>query len=216
VRKNSRVNRVRNLRSRASAILFAGVLFGCAAYLWSQPLPSPSVTRIVYYMPGSNLSDTGRQGYCWTGSIAAPFRGDGWRCMAENSIFDPCFTIGEGAFVACGANPAAAEPGFLLTLNQPLPTVGSLQRGAAPDNIWLLLLPDGNYCTRFTGTRPFVGKRIASFGCTSRDPQANVILLDEPDTRRSLWLVSRATLADSPSGWKIKTLETVPVQSAWK
>lgn len=196
--------------------LIAGVLFGRAAPLWGQQPHAPEATRVIYYQPGNNLSDTGRQGYCWTSSIAAPFRADGWRCMEGNAISDPCFMIGHDSFVACGANPAINEPGFLVTLNKPLPRVEHPQRGSAPDNVWLLLLPDGVYCTRFTGTRPFIGKRVATFACSSTDLRANVIVLDEPDTRHPLWLVSRATIADSPTGWKIKTLETVPVQAAWK
>jgi hypothetical protein len=207
--------------SHRLAVPFVAIIFALAPLLTAVPAraqqhASPEATRVLYYQPGANLDDTGRQGYCWTGSIAVPFRGDAWRCIEENAISDPCFTTSDPDAVVCGMNPATGEPGFRLTLTKPLPVPQPSQHDTSPENIWLLRLADDTYCTRFTGTRPFLGKSVATFSCTARDPKANVVLLDEPDTRRDLWIVSRVTLVDSPRGWRVKTLESVPVQTAWR
>ena len=190
----------------------------CAGGLYSlaQSPRTPEATRVVHFQASPNASDKGRQGYCWTTSIAAPFRGDAWRCMEESQVFDPCFQNVDGTAAVCGMNPARAEPGFLLTLTKPLPTRDQLRQVPPTESALLLQLSDFTYCTRFTGTRPFVGRSIATFACNSNPPGANVVLLDAPEPRRRLWVVRRAVLVEKPSGWAAKSIDYVPVETAWK
>jgi flagellar basal body-associated protein FliL len=130
----------------------------------AQPLTDTSnFTKVISFQPSEILPSTIMSGNCWTNSIAQPYRKDAFRCMVENSIYDPCFTTNQEGFVFCQMNPLKAES-FLIKLTEALPVV------EIPDEkqnnwAWFVKLKDGTYCSPYTGTRPFVDDKIAYYGC---------------------------------------------------
>src|SRR5580704_2213338 len=88
-------------------------------------------------------------GNCWTTSIATNRHG-AYRCMAGNSISDPCFTTSTPDIVVCDPNPVAGEPGFAMRVHGPLPASPPVKGTVMP---WLVELYDGIVCMPLTGTR---------------------------------------------------------------
>ena len=141
--------------------------------------PSTGRTEVIEFRPAMPKGPP-RMGYCWTTSIAFPSNG-AWRCMAGNSIQDPCFSSAVSGSVICGANPAISTEGFLLQLTKPLP-MPDAHLAASP--LWIVQLaigqgqipgpyampPPKTYCSRLTGTMPFVDGLAIPFSCW----QANV------------------------------------------
>jgi hypothetical protein len=112
---------------RATAAVFARAVLTaaacglvCAAAPVSASAQTVRATRVVSYVPViPRAAAVG--GHCWTRSLAAPNRSDADRCMAGDSIYDPCFAPRRpGAVVVCDVNPATGGPGFAMRLTRPL------------------------------------------------------------------------------------------------
>jgi hypothetical protein len=84
-------------------------------------------------------------GNCWTTSIAST-RSDAFRCMAGNSIEDPCFELNKTT-VACPTDPFKNN-GIVMQLDKPLPPAQS----PGPPQAFAMLLQSGAKCNRATGT----------------------------------------------------------------
>lgn len=180
---------------------------------WSQP--GENATAIIRYTPPTNLPDRGREGYCWTNSIAAPDRPDAWRCMEGNAIHDPCFALSGEKAVVCGVNPASGEGGFKLSLTKALPEPVQNAPSGQPWP-WLVELDDGTVCMRFTGTAPFLDGEAGHYGCSSKIPEEQILLMGDFNTRKPLWTARKAILVKSGSQWNIKSTESVPIKRIWK
>lgn len=204
--------KLRKTRSRILMALLACVLLTGA---WQQNSVG-ATTLVIRYMPSSTLPDSGREGYCWTDSIAAPYRADAWRCMEGNAIHDPCFSLPERQRVVCGTNPAAGKNGFALRLTKPLPKPDT-QSVPVPRNwAWLVELNDGTTCSPFTGTMPFIAGEVGTYGCSSKKKGQQIMLLGELDNRQPLWTARKATLVESGAEWIIKSSEAVPIRKVWQ
>lgn len=122
-------------------------IFGLAAVLFASPAqaaPTVVAHSSIVVFNARGMQATARQnGHCWTASIASQ-RSDAYRCMAGNSIYDPCFSISSKA-VACPTD-AAANRGIVIALTQPLP------QSAQTRNAWQMQLVSGAQCNRGTGT----------------------------------------------------------------
>lgn len=198
--------------SAVVALLACALLTGA----WQQPPEPAKATMVIHYTPPATLPDTGRSGYCWVGSIAAPYRADAWRCMEGNAIHDPCFSLADQKAVVCGANPATGNRGFRMTLANPLL---KNQVSSAPSDHpwpWLIELNDGTTCMQFTGTAPFVDGQVGHDGCASHDKEQQTLLLGELDNSKPMWTAKKATLVKSGSEWTIKSSESVPVKAVWQ
>ncbi len=188
----------------------------------AQNISGVTSTQIVQYEPQQPASSTPiEQGSCWTNSIAAPFRGDAWRCSVGNSIEDPCFQIPGSASLLCGANPAdpSATSSFVLQLTQALPKSQPVQGLQPSGQAWLVELPGGTRCTPFTGTLPFTATGdVASYGCAP-GPLGKDVDIFNINTSSSLWTAEIGTLTAAPvnstSGMPIITSSsTVPIIAA--
>jgi hypothetical protein len=200
-------------RTTSMALCIVGMLGLTACHRTGIIQPS---TVVVRYTPPTNLPNSGREGYCWRGSIAAPYRMDAWRCMEGNAIHDPCFELMDKQAVVCGANPVKGEKGFRLNLTKPLPTPEPHPATSDKNQAWLVELGDGAVCTPFTGTRPFISGQAAYYGCTSKSSDRQVLLLGDLGNSKPLWTAKRATLVKHELGWKIESTETVPVKAVWR
>ena len=192
----------------------AGIfLMLCATSVRAQVPVSPlivSETSVIRFTPAVPSGDV-REGMCWTESIAVT-RSGAWRCMVNNGISDPCFTIpGNHEQLVCGADPALKTDGFVLKLTKPLPK-SSHPRKAEP---WIFRLADNSICEAMTGTLSAVNGEPARWSCAVhiRDQvrPAGVVTKLTPG---KIWLADK--FPESAIGTQDATPEKVPVKAIWE
>jgi len=160
-----------------AALCFAAVawpspaLTGPATAQGSHP-PSTDV-RIFSPLAGGKLASgltaaASVSGKCFAASLASQGRPDAWRCMAGNTILDPCFESqppGAGP-LACAASPWSSQIRLLTP-------VGGVPRNQAnhgdlvSEMPWALELADGSRCTFLTGATLAVAGLRWNYGCSS-------------------------------------------------
>ena len=182
---------------------------------WPQSSGSTG-TQVIRYEPSGTLPDSGRNGYCWTSSIAAPFRPDAWRCTEGNVIHDPCFSLADQEQVVCGVNPVVKKSGFVLRLTKPLPQSNVSSNPASQNWAWMIELSDGTVCTPFTGTRPFISGETGFYGCNSINSAKQFLLMGDLDSSKAVWTARRATLVKAGNQWVIQSSQTVSVKVVWQ
>jgi len=179
--------------------------------------PSLTATKVIDYVPSApaenaNLVD----GSCWTNSIAAPFRGDAWRCTVGNNIHDPCFQIPGNANLLCDpnfGNIADTSP-VILSLVKPLPKPGKIPAPRSPaDGAWLIKIKGGILCSPFTGTLPFSDKGdVATYGCSDKR------LIFGINADKKIWTAKVGSLDAATKSFPppLINLATVPIAVVWK
>lgn len=103
-----------------------------------------------------------RTGSCFSTSVAVP-RADAYRCLAGNSIEDPCFASPVATSpptVACV--PAPWDEATVLTVTGTLPAASGVRLA---DDPWALQLANGARCVASTGTVPSVGAMSLNYVC---------------------------------------------------
>src|SRR3989344_3403401 len=83
--------------------------------------PTKQKTEEIDYLQTYIPKDS-KSGSCWTISNASA-NDKAWRCIAGNSIHDPCFEIDTNRLV-CDIDPEVAGSGFVLNLTEALPSRG--------------------------------------------------------------------------------------------
>jgi len=179
--------------------------------------PELTATKVIDYVPSApaenaNLVD----GSCWTNSIAAPFRGDAWRCTVGNNIHDPCFQIPGNANLLCDpnfGNSSDTSP-VILSLVKPLPKPGKIPAPGSPaDGAWLIKLKGGILCSPFTGTLPFSDKGdVATYGCSDKR------LIFGINADKKIWTAKVGSLDAATKSFPppLINLATVPIAVVWK
>jgi len=157
------------------------------------------------------------RGACWTHSLAAAGRADAWRCAVENQIHDPCFVIGGGPELVCGADPSRPEEAhpFVLSLDKALPheaIPAGVERPA-----WLVELADGTRCRPFTGTRPVAADgKAATYACTPAKDGDNLIF-GGLRQGSGVWTAEMGRLADGKGGRPVAAgLRQVAIATVWR
>ncbi len=197
------------------AALYIAVKSRAKRGLLPKPDEQSVPTRVIRYTPPATLPDENGEGDCWTNSIAAPYRADAWRCMAGNSIHDPCFTVAKPDAVICGMNPSNGGAGFVLKLTKPLPEPPRAGK-QPPAWGWLIQLADGSDCRPFTGTRPFIDENPVNYGCSpQKEGSANVLIGDLND-KAAVWTARKAVLSQSDHSLIIESSEQVPIVAIWQ
>jgi len=161
-------------------------------------------TEVIKYTP--ELPSEIKQGSCWINSLSAQ-RKDAWRCIVNNMISDPCFTVSGSNDLVCDPNPINNDKGFLLKLTQPLPEAGTI------DNFgkgwgWLIELEDGNSCSFVTGATGVIDGKRANYICSDDswvlgDLQTGII-----------WKAEKAEI-DFDS-LQAKSIKLVPIRKVWQ
>lgn len=170
-------------------------------------------TKIIDFKVPEKLPETIKSGRCWTNSVADPYREDAFRCIVENSVYDPCFLTNQKDIVFCQMNPLK-ESSFLIKLTENLPAV-KLPEKNQNNWAWFLKLHDGTYCSPYTGARPLVGQNIAYYGCNSGVKEETVVLLGEL-VKGNVWKATKATLTQENKKWQIKSSQEVKIDSVWQ
>jgi len=119
-------------------------------------------TQVIVFQP-EGVPTQERTGSC-TSTSNVLNRVDAWRCITDNSIYDPCFSIsGNSQAVICDTSPLSDSTGFKLNLTESLPARGT----ASPvKSAWAFELADGTNCIFMGGaTATFEGKRV-NYSCS--------------------------------------------------
>jgi hypothetical protein len=184
----------------------------------AAPTPAtPRDTQVVTFRPAVP-SGRRRSGDCWTESAAVD-RPEAWRCMAGNSIYDPCFSVAElqGA-VVCGADPARGKGGFVLQLTKPLP---AREPSQVTDRLpWMLRLADGSICEVSTSTTAQVDGQDVPYECSDSrrctDTCPYLTGVTSNLSRGAVWKADKVAFRSSPSGMKLLKRTQVAVVTAWQ
>lgn len=128
----------------------------------STPNLTSEFTQVIVFQP-KGIPTQERTGSCWSTSNVIN-RVDAWRCITDNSIYDPCFSIpGNSQAVVCNTSPLSDETGFKLNLTDSLPVPGPVP---AIKSAWAFELADGTNCSFVGGaTAAFEGKRV-DYSCS--------------------------------------------------
>jgi hypothetical protein len=170
-------------------------------------------TKVIQFAVPETLPSTIKSGECWTNSIAEPYREDAWRCMVDDSIYDPCFAMEPKGFVFYPLNPLNEEA-FLIEFTKPLPEVEIPVK--KQDNwAWFVKLKDGTYCSPFTGTRVFVGQDIAYYSCNSSVEGETAVLMGDLISG-NIWKATKAVIEQVDKKWIIKSSQEVEVDTVWQ
>lgn len=171
-----RRTRLRRLAVVAALCLAAGAwpapaLTGPAAAQGSR-LASTDV-RIFSPLAGAKLASgltaaAAVNGECFAASLASQGRPDAWRCMAGNTILDPCFESqppGAGP-LACAASPWSSQIRMLKPV-KPVPRSQANHGDLVSEMPWALELADGSRCTFLTGATAAIAGLRWNYGCPS-------------------------------------------------
>lgn len=186
----------------AAAVMLAGGVAGCSSSRQHAAAAGTALKTFHAYNARGDLVVTVADiatGSCWTSSIAALGSTSAFRCLAGNTIYDPCFVAPHPARplqVAC----LPAPWGRAEVLRVPnLPQVEPIKSGRP----WALVLSNGARCVTATGTVPQVHGVSLGYTCTGGMAAALV-----PGTA-----ATRSADFGSPAG---TTLRRVTVKTIWR
>lgn len=179
-----------------------------------QPETLVFTTEVVIFKTPESLPTEIKQGKCFSGSIAQPYRQDALRCQVESQIFDPCF-ITPNDYVYCKTDPSKEGGDFLIKITDSLPKI-VLPKELKNNWAWFVELKDGTFCSPFTGTKPMIqGGAIANYGCKSNAQGQNIVLIGDLK-RGSIWTATKAILSKSGANLVITSSQKQEIKSVWQ
>jgi hypothetical protein len=179
---------VRSPRDGKQRAVFRGLLAlaACGCLLSSSAALADAKTRVVHWSPfaadralRSGLIATPKfGGDCWTGSFVLHA---GFRCMAGNFIYDPCFTdpTRDDAVLCVG------DPFTRHVIRLRVSGTMSDSYSAKPGIVWAVRLANGLRCTFYAGGATNVdgaGRRL-NYGCAN----SGSVLWGNPIRKGQTW-----------------------------
>ncbi len=163
-------------------------------------------TQVIEFVPPQTTAKQA-SGECFALSAAAT-RSDAWRCMVDNSIYDPCFGSQGSSKVVCVDNPLDSNTYVTLNLTKPLPAPSPVTE----THPWFLQLADGTVCGFLTGATGGVDGERINYGCSDGWV---VVGLPQKDT---VWTVHEVLLGPlSESGVpEVKESAIANIAIAWE
>jgi hypothetical protein len=163
-------NNVRTMRRIAGGFIAASML----ALVSISPSWAATKTIVIFFLPWTSAGNLQPDfhvvetvsGNCWTDSLSTS-RGDAYRCMAHDSIYDPCFAPSKHPHaVACSSDPFAKRI-VLFKLTKPLPSPPTpMTQYLQPHNRpWGLRLTNGDKCSFVTGATDAVNGERLNYAC---------------------------------------------------
>jgi hypothetical protein len=126
-------------------------------------------TKVVLYLPfgfaglrSGYTVVTKANGHCSDSHLTG--RVDAWRCMANNTVYDPCFSNNNLSSLACPTS-AFSKAVVLIALDRPLPLH---QWADVPVFPWALRLSSGVRCQWVDGKTGVIAGMRLSYACSSR------------------------------------------------
>ena len=137
------------------------------------------VTASGTLKPGYEVGETHYGGMCEPGSdVMAGV----YRCFAGNGVYDPCWAE-TNIRVGCLPTPWSYRI-VRINVNSALEV-----SPPGPFYVWGVQLAGGQRCVAAQGAHDFFHKHIVNFACGH---SYQLVLLDKPDRRRSLWTIRTA------------------------
>jgi hypothetical protein len=177
-----------------------------AAIVLCAATPAEAATRVIHWSP---TTDTGALraglvatpkfgGDCWTGSFVLH---RGYRCLAGNSLYDPCFTdpTRDGA-VVCAGSPFQRNV-VRLRVSGRMRNSDSARIGV----VWAVRLARGLKCIFFAGgatNADRAGRRL-NFGCR----KSSSVLWGNPIRTGPTWHI-RLTTSSQPGPERLVAIRT--------
>ncbi|OGE36921.1 hypothetical protein A3B45_00555 [Candidatus Daviesbacteria bacterium RIFCSPLOWO2_01_FULL_39_12] len=194
------------------------IIIGLFLFYWFQLKPTPNSsstsqptnltkqkTEEIDYLQTYIPKDS-KSGSCWTISNASA-NDKAWRCIAGNSIHDPCFEIDTNRLV-CDIDPEVAGSGFVLNLTEKLPT--SEHSSTSRELYWIIKLANGTKCWVNTGTADMVNGEFYYYSCD----KDNAVIIGELDKNTNLWIANVAYLNEK---WEeAQKREKIEILKVWK
>jgi hypothetical protein len=172
-----------------------------------------SNTEVIQYAPPEILPKNIKNGSCWTNSLATS-RSDAWRCLDDNFILDPCFSLSQSGKVICPNNPAKENDAIVLKLDKPLPEPDIEYNFIRPyQGAWYVELRDGSFCLWIVGASAFVGDERANYLCESGGYLMGELREGE------IWTAKKAVLSEpdpQSHDFTIESSEDVSIKKAWQ
>lgn len=147
---------------------------------FAKELTETRMTEVLKFSPPNLEKSKAKSGRCWTNSIAST-RTDAFRCSEENSIWDPCFLVGDYAdnlptsYVYCpfGWNSSNKDVTLSVNLEEVLhgesPLVATTSPKLEETDPWLVVFDDGSECRILTGTLSNAYNNLANiYGCSGK------------------------------------------------
>lgn len=143
------------------------VVIPLSVYFFQHLDSLKSETKKFYY--SSPISATGQDEdslhsiSCWTSAFSSNRR-DAYRCVAENTISDPCFTLpNSDSIVSCPEDPHD-QAYYNVEGSLPREELGTStsSRDGYP---WYVVLSDGSECRFITGATALIGDMRLDYGC---------------------------------------------------
>jgi len=180
-------------------------------YVTKTPQPNKVVaTKVITFTPPATLSADVSSGNCFISSVAEPYRKDAFRCMVQNGIYDPCFTLSKDGYVFCPVDPVKNNP-VLIKLTSALPAPSAVVTTKA-NWAWFLKLEDGTYCSPFTGTLPPLKDEMAYYGCSGGEGQVLVGDL----VQGKVWTAQEGIATFDGQNWVLKSQKKVNIDTVWQ
>jgi len=210
------VKRIKNL---------AAILVGLFSSVISANVNAAYPTQVMVFKPALPENVQSKSGYCFSESIAYT-RSGAWRCMVDNTIYDPCFNSDDGS-VICDANPITYQSGFVLKLTKPLPVSNSDSTHpmflSQYNNGWIIKLADGSFCRPYTGSLPIVNQVAVKYSCSDSSNCSNngncpymTGLLDSITTGK-VWTATKIFYSVFPgTGIQIQRTQSVAITTVWQ
>lgn len=167
--------------------------------------PQPTATAIFSPVNGSGQLAVQVQhrtsGACFSGSELA-IRSDAWRCMVDNVILDPCFTVDQ-SHVLCPTDGPWGSQSDLLSLPGGVPTNLQDSNAGTSGQPWALQLADGSQCLLLGGATTVVAGQRLNYDCAN-----GLALYGNVQRSGQVWMI----YAGTPHSAQL-TLR--PVATAW-
>jgi hypothetical protein len=152
---------------------------GTAAATPTRTVKISPVTASHTLKPGYTVGETHYGGKCEAGSDVMS---GVYRCFAQHGVYDPCWAETDTR-VGCLPNPWSHR---VVRIN--VNTALEVSPGG-PLYVWGVRLSTGQRCVAAQGAHDSFGKHVVNFGC---GPGYKLVLLDNPDKRRSPWTIREA------------------------
>ena len=203
---------LRKVRRVAVLVAAAVFTFVVATFASTGAAAAGETTKLTIYEPFASSGapparvTTSIRGHCWTGSLASP-RGDAWRCMSGNFIYDPCFSSTMFAgIVLCPATGPWSSAAIEIRLTQSLPRkYENKGRPSTAGLPWALVTTSGWKCLLATGATTVVDGRRANYACS----RTKDWLWGAPTRSREPWRIYAASVTAR------KLSRTVGIRAAW-
>lgn len=126
------------------------------------------VTKEFYYASANSTVKESDliEAKCWTMSVAS-FRTDAYRCMVNNEIHDPCFSLPlNHSVVSCPDYPNDDKHYFKFIDTRDIETEQKHTSLTTDENLpWYIVLDSGVECSFITGATASIANLRMDYGC---------------------------------------------------